>query len=292
VLPLLLRGAPPSGGGKDDDLGHKLIHALGFLWNGNGDKHLPIRKVAGALGAAWGVPKYLTALGVYGSWLRAGVTPAAAGAEQLTLGDYALYLSQKAAPTFNNGMFGRGLAWAGGKVPALEGPAAWLGDASRATPVLMKAAPWLSVPGTVMSGVTLVKDGNPIEAAKRDPAKYATHVTGFAFSASTTAFLVAPNPVTGGAVIVTGVAYAGAELYEHRQEVWNVTKDAANLAWDTSAPGMVWNHRQEIGQALDTGYHVASKVASEGAHVVTSAPSTVAHGIGDGASSVWHALGG
>jgi hypothetical protein len=214
------------------------------------------------------------------------------GASQLSLADLALFNAQSKALTWNNGLAARGLAWAGGKVPALEGAASWLGDASRATPVFTKLAPVLAIPGVAAGGYTLYKDGNPIDAIKRNPDQYATHVTGMAFSTMTAAFVIAPNPYTGGAVIVTGVAYGGAELWEHRQEVWNVTKAGADLAWKTSPAGLVWDHRQMIGDALDSGYHVASSAASTGLHAVTSAPSAGAHLAEDGAKSIWHALGG
>lgn len=45
-----------------------------------------------------------------------------------------------------------------------------------------------------MHGVALVDQGNPVDAYRREGAAYVADVAGTAFSASTTAFLVAPNP--------------------------------------------------------------------------------------------------
>jgi hypothetical protein len=66
--------------------------------------------------------------------------------------------------------------------------------------------------------------GNPIDAFERDGAGYVADVARLGFSASTTAFFLAPNPVTGGFVIVTGVVWAGAEAVDHWDEItetWN-----------------------------------------------------------------------
>lgn len=49
-----------------------------------------------------------------------------------------------------------------------------------------------------------------------------------AFNASMTAALIAPNPITLGAVAVTGVVWAGAEIVEH----WDDITDAADRAVD------------------------------------------------------------
>ena len=44
-------------------------------------------------------------------------------------------------------------------------------------------------------------------------------VAGTAFSASRMAFLVAPNPVTAGSAIGTGLLWPGVEIWDHREEL-------------------------------------------------------------------------
>jgi len=61
--------------------------------------------------------------------------------------------------------------------------------------------------------------GNPIGAFEREGADYAADVARLGFSGSTAAFLVAPNPVAGGIVTVTGVVWAGAEVVDHWDEI-------------------------------------------------------------------------
>lgn len=52
---------------------------------------------------------------------------------------------------------------------------------------------------------------------KKDPAKFATDVTGTAFSASMTALTIAPNPVTAGLAVGTGVAYGAALIWDNHE---------------------------------------------------------------------------
>ena len=52
------------------------------------------------------------------------------------------------------------------------------------------------------------------------------------FNASLTAAMVAPNPVTWGAVAVTGVVYGGARLVEHWDDVTHAADQAADWAGD------------------------------------------------------------
>lgn len=82
----------------------------------------------------------------------------------------------------------------------------------------------LAVVSTIGDAKVLWDHGNPVDAFEREGAGYVADSARFGFSASTTAFLIAPNPVTGGVVIVTGVVWAGAEVVDHWDEIteaWN-----------------------------------------------------------------------
>jgi hypothetical protein len=80
--------------------------------------------------------------------------------------------------------------------------------------------------------------------------------------------------VTGGAVIVTGVAWGGAEAWQHRDAIGHGLKKAggfvvdagekgAEFAWNTSAPGILYNNRHAIVHTLDSGVDLAGKGLSE-----------------------------
>ena len=95
------------------------------------------------------------------------------------------------------------------------------------------------VANTAMGAYDLVEQGNPVEAFKRDGAAYVADVAETAFSASTTAFLVAPNPVTAGLAIGTGLVWAGAEVVDHWDDIsetasdtWDGATDMASDTWD------------------------------------------------------------
>ncbi|MBC9227171.1 hypothetical protein GL325_12630 [Aeromicrobium sp. 636] len=88
------------------------------------------------------------------------------------------------------------------------------------------------VGGVVSTGAgvaNLVQQGNPIDAFEREGAGYVADVAETAFSASTTAFLVAPNPVTGALAVGSGLVWAGAEVVDH----WDEISETASKAWDT-----------------------------------------------------------
>ena len=100
-----------------------------------------------------------------------------------------------------------------------------------------------------------------------------------AFSATSTAFLVAPNPVTGALVVGTGVAYVGYEVYKHREEIaraatqaWNAAGDAVgavsrtvrdNPAVLAGPVGLgaaeVWEHRDDIARTVEAGWEGAQE---------------------------------
>lgn len=89
-----------------------------------------------------------------------------------------------------------------------------------------------SAGATVVSGLNVVSQGNPVHAFQDNGAGYVADVGETLFHGSVTALLLAPNPVTAGAVVVTGVVYVGAELYAHREQLAALAGDGVQLAVD------------------------------------------------------------
>ena len=92
---------------------------------------------------------------------------------------------------------------------------------------------------TVDSGIGLyssIKSGefsrNWNEGGTQGKAKVIGDIAEVGFNASLTAAMIAPNPVTWGAVAVTGVIYGGARLVEHWDDVTNAVSDAADWTGD------------------------------------------------------------
>jgi len=196
-------------------------------------------------------------------WAVAPGSPLASWADRLALEHF---------PTWNNGLLGKAAGAGLRRLPGPPGAAGrFLGDASRATPFFTKVGIGTGVIGTGLGAYHIYGD----IAHHKSGEQLASDITGTAFSGATVAFLVAPNPVTGGAVIVTGVAWGGAEAWQHRRAIGHAAKNAAEFVWDTSAPGVLWNNRHAIGDALDTGVDLAGDGLKEA---------------GDGLSKVGHAL--
>ncbi|MCW2608485.1 MAG: hypothetical protein JWO60_3178 [Frankiales bacterium] len=74
----------------------------------------------------------------------------------------------------------------------------------------------------------LAAQGNPVEALKREGAGYVADLAHTGFDASLTAAMIAPSPITWGAVAVTGTVWAGAEIVDH----WDDVSAAAGTAVD------------------------------------------------------------
>ena len=122
------------------------------------------------------------------------------------------------------------------------------GQSLRSLPARAGLARSLGVVGGVYStasGVAdLVGQGDPRQAFQERGTEYAADVAETAFSASSTAFFVAPNPVTAGATLVTGAAWLGLEAWNHREDIarttstaWRVTTDVAGDLWDGASDG-------------------------------------------------------
>ncbi|MGH3329156.1 MAG: putative T7SS-secreted protein [Streptomycetales bacterium] len=183
-------------------------------------------------------------------------------------------------PTLNNGLGGRVTAGLLSRLPRGASAANWLSTASKATPYFRWGGAALSAATTVYDGYNLVTEHplNPIEAVQEDGADYVADLGKTAFGASTTAFFVAPNPVTAGAVIVSGAVWLGAEGWKHYGDeitagagaAWDWTGDragdVADFATDTwnsgtEFAGDAWDSGTEFADdALDTAGDVASDV--------------------------------
>ncbi|MFC7468463.1 hypothetical protein ACFQVA_14250 [Actinomadura keratinilytica] len=77
--------------------------------------------------------------------------------------------------------------------------------------------------------------GNPKEAFKREGAGYVADVAEVGFNASLTAATVAPNPVTIGLAVGTGLVYAGAKVVANWDEVKAGASKAASWAGKKAA---------------------------------------------------------
>ncbi|MBO0919767.1 hypothetical protein J1G42_02870 [Cellulomonas sp. zg-ZUI222] len=98
--------------------------------------------------------------------------------------------------------------------------------------------------------------GNPVEAFRRDGAGYVADIAKTGFDVSLTAALIAPNPVTWGAVAVTGAVYAGAELVDHWDEVSAATSQAAEWTAEQATKAAGWVADQvadidDVGDVVD-----------------------------------------
>jgi hypothetical protein len=238
----------------------------------------------------YGTAKWMQAAGVAASWSR--VAPGGPG----TITAYASELANSRLPVFNNGMLGRGLAKGLSAVPVTRGAGSWLSNASRATPVFRSLGIAGGAVSTVMDANHLIQQGNPVDAFKRDGSRYVADVARTGFSAAGTAFLVAPNPVTGGAVIVTGTVWMGAEAWDHREAIGHAVSTGANWAWDHggnwawdhSLVGSTWNNRAEIGAAIDSGINTAQAFADgvgsrldDGVHIAGNVGGSALHAGGE-----------
>lgn len=79
----------------------------------------------------------------------------------------------------------------------------------------------------------LIDLGNPVDAFNADPASYTSDIAQTAFDASTVALFIAPNPVTAGAVVVTGVIWAGTEVWDHWDTISDTVGGVGDWAGDT-----------------------------------------------------------
>lgn len=109
---------------------------------------------------------------------------------------------------------------------------------------------------TVDSGIGLynsISSGelarNWSEGGTHGKAKVIGDIAEVGFNASLTAAMIAPNPVTWGAVAVTGVIYGGARLVEHWDDVTNAVSDAAEWTGDK-----VSDAADAVGDTISDGF--------------------------------------
>ncbi|MFB7332661.1 mucin-2 [Streptomyces adustus] len=88
-----------------------------------------------------------------------------------------------------------------------------------------------SIVATGVGAFDVWQEGNPVEAFKRDKAGYVAKVSGVAFNASLTAAMIAPNPVTIGAAVVTGAVYGVATIVDN----WDTVKKFPGKVADAGA---------------------------------------------------------
>lgn len=172
-------------------------------------------------------------------------------------------LGRTVLPIFQTGIVGKNL------LPKLAGAPGALGNAatwlkSPAGELLTKR---LGIAGGVVGtgkGVyDLYQQGNPVKAFKKDKAGYVADVAQTTFTASTTAFLVAPNPVTGAIAVGSGVTWAGAEVVDHWDDISDTTSKIASDAWDKGSDAV-----DKVGEAAsdvkDKAGDVKDKITSLG----------------------------
>lgn len=80
------------------------------------------------------------------------------------------------------------------------------------------------------------------DMVKKDPAKFATDLTGTAFSASMTLLTVAPTPLTAGLAVGTGIAYGAALIWDNHEAIGNGLEKAGEG---------IANGAKKLGSALN-----------------------------------------
>jgi hypothetical protein len=88
---------------------------------------------------------------------------------------------------------------------------------------------------------------------KADPSKFASDLSGTAFSASMTALTVAPNPVTAGLAIGTGVVYAGCLIWDNHEAIGDGIEKAGDWMGDKASDigDGIAGEAKKLGSALN-----------------------------------------
>lgn len=186
-------------------------------------------------------------------------------------------------PVFSNGAIGARLANVLRSYPSTAGVGTWL-----QTPGAYRFFRGAGIAGAALStGVgayDLWQQGNPVDAFEREGAGYVADVASTAFSASTVAFLVAPNPVTAGVVIATGIVWIGAEVWD---------------AWGDEISQWVGDRVGELGEAAGAAWDAGSEAAADAWTATTDiagagwdAGSDLVGGVGDAIGDVFGGLFG
>lgn len=121
---------------------------------------------------------------------------------------------------------------------------------------------------TVLSGLNVAAQGNPVDAFRENGAGYVADVGETLFNGSVAAMLIAPNPVTATAVVVTGLVYVGAEVYAHREQIAALATDGVRMAADVARRGadvagdVIGTVDDAVDTALEHGVDAAKRVGS------------------------------
>ena len=199
-----------------------LLGDLLSLWNGGPDReHLPLGKIGAALSKLFRI----------GSYWPSGFDP-------------------RTFPTWNTGAMAGWTARQLGRFEATAAAGTWLSTPAKATPWFRGAGIAGGVVSPGVGAYDLIQQGNPIDAYRARGAGYVADVASTAFSASTTAFLIAPNPVTGALAIGTGVVWVGAEVVDHWDEIVDVADTVTGAVGDT-IDGAVDSVRETTGEMID-----------------------------------------
>ncbi|WP_097274430.1 PE-PGRS family protein [Streptomyces sp. TLI_55] len=118
---------------------------------------------------------------------------------------------------------------------------AGLGAAAKTAGFLRGAGIVGGVLSTGFSAANVISQGNPVDAFKRNGAGYVADVAEVGFNASLTAAMIAPNPITIGLAVGTGLIYGGAKVVEH----WDDIKKGAGEAAD-----WVGNKAKDLGKSI------------------------------------------
>lgn len=227
-------GLPGSAGNPIWDF---LLGDIANLWNGGVGDGFPV----GQLGA--GMLRVLRT----GLWLNSGMNMAR-------------------FPTFNTGLVGQGLANGLGRLPMLSRFGTWLASPG-ATTAFRGLGVAGGIYGTTTGLINVIDQGWPWDAFEAEGAGYVADVASTAFSASTTAFMLAPNPLTAGLVIGTGLVWGGAELVDHWDEITEWTSDAwdAGSDWVGDTASDLWDAGSDyvgdtVSDAWDAGTGFVSDV--------------------------------
>ncbi|WP_299537896.1 hypothetical protein [uncultured Streptomyces sp.] len=121
-----------------------------------------------------------------------------------------------------------------------------------------KAAGWMRGLG-VAGGVAATAYGvanlatYDADMIKANPSKFASDLSGTAFSASMTALTVAPNPVTAGLAIGTGVVYAGCLIWDNHEAIGEGIDKAGDWIGDKASDvgDGIADGAKKLGSALN-----------------------------------------
>ncbi|WP_344391978.1 PE-PGRS family protein [Streptomyces vastus] len=107
-----------------------------------------------------------------------------------------------------------------------------LGTAAKTAGFLRGAGIVGGIASTGFSAANVISQGNPVDAFKKNGAGYVADVAEVGFNASLTAAMVAPNPVTIGLAVGTGLIYGGAKVVEHWDDIKKGAGEAADWVGD------------------------------------------------------------